>query len=101
MLAPARPTSPRSSWSRRLAARGEEWSSIHKQAWPEVDLAVVAESTREVPVQVNGKVRDRITVAANADAAAIEAARWPRRRSRRSSPVAHPTESSRQAAAAS
>ena len=34
----------------------------------------MAESTREVPVQVNGKVRDRVTVPANADAAAIERA---------------------------
>ena len=39
-----------------------------------VDLAAVAESTREVPVQVNGKVRDRIVVPAAADDAAIEAA---------------------------
>jgi leucyl-tRNA synthetase len=34
----------------------------------------VAESTREVPVQVNGKVRDRVVVPFGADAAAIEAA---------------------------
>ena len=74
MLAPAAPHLTEELWSRGLAARGEAWSSIHRETWPEVDLAAVAESTREVPVQVNGKVRDRVVVPANADAAAIEAA---------------------------
>jgi leucyl-tRNA synthetase len=74
MLAPAAPHVTEELWSRRLAAAGEPWSSIHQASWPEVDLAAVAESTREVPVQVNGKVRDRVTVPAGADAAAIEAA---------------------------
>ena len=74
MLAPAAPHIAEELWSRRLAAAGEDFRSIHTERWPEVDLAAVAESTREVPVQVNGKVRDRIVVAANADAAAIERA---------------------------
>jgi leucyl-tRNA synthetase len=72
MLAPAAPHIAEELWSRRLAERGEAWSSIHTERWPAVDAAAVAESTREVPVQVNGKVRDRVTVPANADAAAIE-----------------------------
>src|SRR5207247_6616620 len=74
MLAPAAPHIAEELWSRRLAARGEPWSSIHTERWPSVDLAAVAESSREVPVQVNGKVRDRVVVPANADAAAIERA---------------------------
>jgi leucyl-tRNA synthetase len=74
MLAPAAPHVTEELWSRRLAARGAEWSSIHKETWPTVDEAAATESTREVPVQVNGKVRDRITVPSNADAAAIELA---------------------------
>ncbi len=74
MLAPAAPHITEELWSRRLAARDEPWSSIHRETWPAVDLAAVAESTREVPVQVNGKVRDRVIVPASADAAAIEAA---------------------------
>ena len=73
-LAPAAPHITEELWSRRLAARGEDWRSIHTEMWPVVDLDAVAESTREVPVQVNGKVRDRIVVAAGADEAAIEAA---------------------------
>jgi leucyl-tRNA synthetase len=74
MLAPAAPHISEELWSRRLAARGEAWTSIHQSRWPEVDPAAVAESTREVPVQVNGKVRDRVVVPADANAAAIEKA---------------------------
>jgi leucyl-tRNA synthetase len=74
MLAPAAPHITEELWSRRLAAAGQEWSSIHTARWPEVDPSAVVETTREVPVQVNGKVRDRVTVPANASAAAIEAA---------------------------
>jgi leucyl-tRNA synthetase len=74
MLAPAAPHLTEELWSRRLADRAEPWSSIHTETWPVVDRSAVAESSREVPVQVNGKVRDRVTVPANADAAAIEQA---------------------------
>ena len=42
--------------------------------WPEVDAAATAEATREVPVQVNGKLRDRIVVADRARPARLEAA---------------------------
>ena len=74
MLAPAAPHITEELWSRRLAATGEPWSSVHTATWPTVDAAAVQESTREVPVQVNGKVRDRIIVAANADEATVEQA---------------------------
>jgi leucyl-tRNA synthetase len=74
MLAPAAPHIAEELWSRRLAERGEAWSSIHIERWPDVDQGAVAESTREVPIQVNGKVRDRVVVPANADAMAIEQA---------------------------
>jgi leucyl-tRNA synthetase len=74
MLAPAAPHITEELWSRRLAARGEEWSSIHTSRWPEVDQSAVIESSREIPVQINGKVRDRVTVPADASAAAVQAA---------------------------
>jgi leucyl-tRNA synthetase len=74
MLAPAAPHITEELWSRRLAVKGEDWRSIHTERWPDVDPAAVAESTREVPVQVNGKVRDRVVVPAGADQAAVEAA---------------------------
>ena len=62
MLAPAAPHITEELWSRRLTASGAEWSSIHTQAWPKVDVEATAEATREVPVQINGKLRDRIIV---------------------------------------
>jgi leucyl-tRNA synthetase len=62
MLAPAAPHITEELWSRRLAAAGEPWASIHAQSWPDVDPTAVVEETREVPIQVNGKLRDKVTV---------------------------------------
>jgi leucyl-tRNA synthetase len=42
--------------------------------WPKFDPALLVESELEIPVQVNGKLRDVIKVPANADNAALEAA---------------------------
>ncbi|HEX3428332.1 MAG TPA: class I tRNA ligase family protein, partial [Candidatus Limnocylindrales bacterium] len=74
MLAPAAPHITEELWSRRLSAAGESWASIHTQPWPEVDPSAVVEATREVPVQVNGKLRDRIVVPATIGEAELEAA---------------------------
>jgi leucyl-tRNA synthetase len=74
MLAPAAPHITEELWSRRLAAAGTTWSSIHQEAWPEVDPSAVVEATREVPVQVNGKLRDRIVVPADIPPADLERA---------------------------
>jgi leucyl-tRNA synthetase len=58
----------------------ELWQLLgHKQSlayepWPKADEAWLKEDTVEVPVQVNGKLRSRVVVAADADAAAIETA---------------------------
>ena len=49
-------------------------SSLSYAAWPKFDAALLVESEMEIPVQVNGKLRDVIKVPANADNAAIEAA---------------------------
>ena len=42
--------------------------------WLKFDPALLVEDTLEIPVQVNGKLRDVIRVPANADNAALEAA---------------------------
>ena len=73
MLAPAAPHVTEELWSRRLAARGEAWRSIHAERWPEVDAAAAAVETRELPVQVNGKVRDRVEIAVGLSEAEVEA----------------------------
>ncbi|MBI3413998.1 MAG: leucine--tRNA ligase [Verrucomicrobia bacterium] len=44
------------------------------QPWPKFDPALLVEDTLEIPVQVNGKLRDRIVVAATATPAELEAA---------------------------
>ncbi len=64
MLAPAAPHISDELWNRRLAAAGSPEASIHAASWPEVDQAAIAAEIREVPIQVNGKVRDRISVPA-------------------------------------
>ena len=48
--------------------------SLAYEPWPEFDEALLKEDTIEVPVQVNGKLRGRIVVPADADEAAMEAA---------------------------
>ena len=82
MLAPAAPHISEELWSRRLASAGRAWSSIHREAWPSVDPTAVIEVTREIPVQVNGKLRDKVVVAAEASNAEIEAAVLERERIR-------------------
>jgi leucyl-tRNA synthetase len=44
------------------------------EPWPTYDPALLKEETIEVPVQVSGKLRGRVVVAADADAATIETA---------------------------
>ncbi|MFM8282419.1 MAG: leucine--tRNA ligase [Planctomycetaceae bacterium] len=58
----------------------ELWAILGRPApvstapWPTVEERWLHDDTVEVPVQVNGKLRGRITVAAGADAAALEVA---------------------------
>jgi leucyl-tRNA synthetase len=44
------------------------------QPWPKYDAALLVEDTLEIPVQVNGKLRDVIRVPAGASPQDIEAA---------------------------
>jgi leucyl-tRNA synthetase len=78
MLAPAAPHIAEELWSRLAEIRGDASgagaaSSIHTAAWPAVDEAAVADIEREVPVQVNGKLRDRVTVPVDMSQAELEA----------------------------
>ena len=69
MLAPVAPHLAEELWQRL----GNATSLVHGP-FPVVDPAYLVEETVEYPVQVNGKVRGRITVPADADADAVEAA---------------------------
>jgi leucyl-tRNA synthetase len=59
---------------RTLNIEPETLNSLPYSPWPKFDPALLVESEIEIPVQVNGKLRDVIKVPANADSAAIEAA---------------------------
>jgi leucyl-tRNA synthetase len=72
MLAPAAPHIAEELWSRLGEARDEAWVSIHTATWPVVDESAVTENEREVPVQINGKLRDRLTVPVEISEAELE-----------------------------
>jgi leucyl-tRNA synthetase len=69
MMAPVTPHIAEELWSQL----GKPYS-VHTQAWPKVDEAAAKEDSIELPVQVNGKVRDRITVPAEATEDEIKSA---------------------------
>jgi leucyl-tRNA synthetase len=60
MLAPVTPHLAEEVWMRL----GKPYS-VHQQSWPKVDQAAAAEEELTLVVQVNGKLRDRITVPIN------------------------------------
>jgi leucyl-tRNA synthetase len=70
MLAPVAPHLAEELWTNQL---GKPYS-IHQQQWPRVDEAAAKEDVIEIPVQVNGRVRDRIIVPAEAAEDQIKAA---------------------------
>ncbi|HEX8993334.1 MAG TPA: leucine--tRNA ligase [Anaerolineales bacterium] len=70
MLAPACPHIAEELWTVHL---GKPYS-VHQQSWPVADEAAAREDVIEIPVQVNGKVRDRVRVPAGASEAEIRAA---------------------------
>ena len=69
LLAPIAPFITEELW-RRLVGDG----SVHDQAWPTADASLLVEDEVEIVVQVNGKVRGRITVPSGAEQETVEAA---------------------------
>ncbi|MFO7959999.1 MAG: class I tRNA ligase family protein, partial [Nitriliruptoraceae bacterium] len=67
MLAPVCPFITEELWS-RLGHEG----SVHDQRWPVADASLLVDEEVEVVVQVNGKVRGRLTVPAGADTETVE-----------------------------
>jgi leucyl-tRNA synthetase len=77
-LAPLAPHLAEEMYARVQAASGvgdgsAGWRSVHALPWPSVEEALITESSRELPVQVNGKLRDKLTVPATATEGEIEA----------------------------
>ncbi len=69
LLAPLAPHVAEELW--QLLGHGQ---SLAYEPWPTFDPALLKDDEIEVPVQVNGKLRGRVTVPANADRDALEAA---------------------------
>ncbi|MCP4434368.1 MAG: leucine--tRNA ligase [Actinomycetia bacterium] len=69
LLAPATPHITAELWSRR-----HDGEHVHTRSWPTADESMLVEETVTMVVQVNGKVRDRVEVPADADEAACIAA---------------------------
>ncbi len=67
LLAPFAPYLAEEMWE-NLGGAGP----IFRQPWPEFDPALAAPDTLEVPVQVNGKLRGRLTVAVGASKEDLE-----------------------------
>jgi leucyl-tRNA synthetase len=62
LLAPFAPHIAEELWERLGHTK-----SLARRPWPTYDPAKLVESTMELPVQVNGKLRDKISVPADAD----------------------------------
>ncbi len=69
LLAPFAPYLAQEIW----AELGKE-GPVFRQAWPAFNPDLARETDVEIPVQVNGKIRARFTVATGLDKAALEAA---------------------------
>jgi leucyl-tRNA synthetase len=69
MVAPLAPHIAEELWARLGHA-----DTLTYEAFPTADASLLFEESVEVPVQINGKVRARVSVATGADAAAHEAA---------------------------
>jgi leucyl-tRNA synthetase len=74
LLAPFAPHLAEELWARLHSTFGQRAPSLAYAPWPKFDPALLVETEIEIPVSVNGKMRDVIKVPADADAAALEAA---------------------------
>jgi leucyl-tRNA synthetase len=70
MLAPVAPHIAEELWTTVLGMP----YSVHTQPWPKVDEEAAKEDEITIPIQVNGKVRDRIVVPADAGEEQIKSA---------------------------
>lgn len=78
LLQPFSPHVAEELWSRLFshaapAGRDRELALTY-QPWPKFDAALLVESTLEIPVQVNGKLRDKLVVPADISNADLEKA---------------------------
>ena len=66
MLAPFAPHITEELWARLFTG------SVHTEKWPAYDASALTQDEIEVVLQINGKVRDRVKIAADLDKEAME-----------------------------
>ncbi len=67
MLAPIAPFMAEEIWARK----GRPYS-IHQQKWPPYDASLAADEMMTIPIQINGKLRDRIQLPVGASEAEVK-----------------------------
>jgi leucyl-tRNA synthetase len=72
LLQPFSPHLAEELWSKLNAQNQNTQSSAGYAAWPSFDPALLVEDTLEIPVQVNGKLRDVIKVPLDTPPAELE-----------------------------
>ncbi len=73
LLAPFAPHLTEELWAKLATFNLQPSTSLAYSPWPKHDPALLVESEIEIPVSVNGKMRDVIKVTADADNATLEA----------------------------
>ena len=73
LVAPMMPHLAEEAWAQLNANGLGQDGLIAEAAWPEVDPALLVDDEVTIAVQVNGKLRDTLTVAKGLDKAALEA----------------------------
>jgi len=74
LLQPFAPHLAEELWDKLSTINSPLSTNLAYAHWPKFDPALLVESEMEIPVQVNGKLRDVVKVPATADNATIEAA---------------------------
>jgi len=74
LLQPFAPHLAEELWARLLSVTGRPCSSLGYAPWPKCDETLLIEDSLDIPVQVNGKLRDVIKVSITATQAQLEAA---------------------------
>jgi leucyl-tRNA synthetase len=74
LLHPFAPHLAEELWEKLSAPSKLSSANLAYSKWPDFDPALLVENEIEIPVQINGKLRDVIKVPADADNAAIQAA---------------------------
>jgi leucyl-tRNA synthetase len=74
LLQPFAPHLAEELWARMASTYGPKDSSLSYTEWPKYDPSLLVENSLDIPVQVNGKLRDVIKVSITATQSELEAA---------------------------